>query len=93
MTLTDSYDLKSRLSPLRLMFIAAIQPKVNESKSTIALGSHTLTYPKGCTAVIESLEDKFDPMLRSMWPNGLWRIVITDNSTATKGKLVFQIKN
>ena len=92
-TLTDSYDLKSRLSPLRLMFIAATQPKVNESKSTIALGSHTLTYPKGCTAVIESLEDKFDPMLRSMWPNGLWRIVITDNSMATKGKLVFQIKS
>ena len=92
-TLTDDYDLKSRTAPLRLMFIAAVKPTVNESKSAITLGSHVLTYPRGCKAAIEPLDDKFDPMLRSMWPNGLWRIVITDNSRATKGKLVFKMKS
>ena len=92
-TLTDDYDLKSRTAPLRLMFIAATKPTVNESKSAITLGSHVLTYPRGCKAAIEPLDDKFDPMLRSMWPNGLWRIVITDNSRATKGKLVFKMKS
>ncbi|MGM9734228.1 MAG: heparinase II/III family protein [Prevotella sp.] len=91
-TLTDEYDLKSRTAPLRLMFIAATKPTINESKSYITLGSHILTYPRGCKAAIEPLEDKFDPMLRSMWPQGLWRIVITDDSQTTKGKLTFTIK-
>ena len=36
---------------------------------------------------LEPLADKFDPMMQLMWPDGLWRIVLT-----VKGRSVVKVE-
>lgn len=91
-TLTDDYLLEKVVSPVREMFVSAVCPVLDEQKGVISLGSCILTYPKSkCDVDIQLLSDSLDPMLRSMWPDGLWRIVITSKNMSTNDKLSFRL--
>ena len=91
-TLTDDYLLKSVEKPVREMLISAVQPVIDEKRGVISLGSCSLYYPKSkCSVVVEPLSGSLDPMLRTMWPDGLWRIVVTAGNKSEKDKLVFTI--
>ena len=91
-TLTDDYLLEKVVSPVREMFVSAVCPVLDEQKGVISLGSCILTYPKSkCDVDIQPLSDRLDPMLRSMWPGGLWRIVITSKNMSTNDILSFRI--
>ena len=80
-TLTDDYLLEKVVSPVREMFVSAVCPVLDEQKGVISLGSCSLSYPKSkCDVDIQPLSDSLDPMLRSMWLGGLWRIVITSKT-------------
>ncbi len=91
-TLTDDYLLEKVVSPVREMFVSAVCPVLDEQKGVISLGSCSLSYPKSkCDVDIQPLSDRLDPMLRSMWSDGLWRIVITSKSISTNDKLSFRL--
>ena len=91
-TLTDDYLLEKVVSPVREMFVSAVCPVLDEQKGVISLGSCSLSYPKSkCDVDIQPLSDRLDPMLRSMWPEGLWRIVITSKNMSTNDILSFII--
>ena len=91
-TLTDDYLLEKVVSPVREMFVSAVCPVLDEQKGVISLGSCILTYPKSkCDVDIQPLSDRLDPMLRSMWSDGLWRIVITSKNMSTNDILSFRI--
>ena len=91
-TITDDYLLEKVVSPVREMFVSAVCPVLDEQKGVISLGSCILTYPKSkCDVDIQPLSDRLDPMLRSMWPDGLWRIVITSKNMSTNDILSFRI--
>ena len=89
-TLTDDYLLEKVVSTVREMFVSAVCPVLDEQKGVISLGSCSLSYPKSkCDVYIQPLSDRLDPMLRSMWSDGLWRIVITSKNMSTNDKLSF----
>lgn len=91
-TLTDDYLLEKVVSTVREMFVSAVCPVLDEQKGVISLGSCILTYPKSkCDVDIQPLSDRLDPMLRSMWSDGLWRIVITSKNMSTNDILSFRI--
>ena len=91
-TLTDDYLLEKVVSPVREMFVSAVCPVLDEQKGVISLGSCILTYPKSkCDVDIQPLSDRLDPMLRSMWSDGLWRIVIKSKNMSTNDILSFII--
>ena len=91
-TITDDYLLEKVVSPVREMFVSAVCPVLDERNCVISLGSCILTYPKSkCDVDIQPLSDRLDPMLRSMWPGGLWRIVITSKNMSTNDKLSFRL--
>ena len=91
-TLTDDYLLEKVVSPVREMFVSAVCPVLDEQKGVISLGSCSLSYPKSkCDVDIQPLSDRLDPMLRSMWSDGLWRIVITSKNMSTNDILSFRI--
>lgn len=91
-SLTDDYLLKSVEKPVREMFVSAVQPVIDEKRGVVSLGSCSLYYPKSkCSVVVEPLSDQLDPILISMWPDGLWRIVVTARNMSEKDKLVFTI--
>lgn len=91
-TITDDYLLEKVVSPVREMFVSAVCPVLDEQKGVISLGSCILTYPKSkCDVDIQPLSDRLDPMLRSMWSDGLWRIVITSKNMSTNDKLSFRL--
>lgn len=91
-TITDDYLLEKVVSTVREMFVSAVCPVLDEQKGVISLGSCILTYPKSkCDVDIQPLSDRLDPMLRSMWPGGLWRIVITSKNMSTNDILSFRI--
>ncbi|MGN0282722.1 MAG: heparinase II/III family protein [Prevotella sp.] len=89
-TLNDDYQLSQWKAPTRLMFIAAAEPKVE--KDGIRIGSRKLTYDKSrLEATIEPLSCLFDPMMQSMWHDGLWRIVLTVKGEKTEGVVRIKI--
>lgn len=91
-TITDDYLLEKVVSPVREMFVSAVCPVLDEQKGVISLGSCSLSYPKSkCDVDIQPLSDRLDPMLRSMWSDGLWRIVITSKNMSTNDILSFII--
>ena len=74
--LTDDYTLDKWQSPVRLMFIAATQPK--QEQGGVRIGNVRLSFDKAqLEANIEPLAPMFDNMMWSMWNDGLWRIVLT----------------
>lgn len=84
-TIDDSYELSRGHAPQQLMLVSAVEPKVAESG--ILLGSCRLRMNNAVVDVkVEPLADKFDPMMQSMWPDGLWRIVLS-----VKGRSVVKV--
>lgn len=84
-TIDDSYELSRGHAPQQLMLVSAVEPKVDESG--ILLGSCRLRMNNAVVDVkVEPLADKFDPMMQSMWPDGLWRIVLS-----VKGRSVVKV--
>lgn len=84
-TIDDSYELSRGNAPQQLMLVSAVEPKVDESG--ILLGSCRLRMNNAVVDVkVELLADKFDPMMQSMWPDGLWRIVLS-----VKGRSVVKV--
>ena len=84
-TIDDSYELSRGNAPQQLMLVSAVEPKVAESG--ILLGSCRLRMNNAVVDVkVEPLADKFDPMMQSMWPDGLWRIVLS-----VKGRSVIKV--
>ena len=89
-TLTDNYRLKEWNAPTRLMLIAAAEPKVE--KDRIRIGNRLLHYDASLlSAAIEPLSPMFDAMMQSMWPNGLWRIVLTVRGEKKEGVMKIKI--
>ena len=90
-TLTDDYELAQWQAPTRLMFIAAIEPTL--TNGAVQIGNRKLTYnATQLEAAIEPLSNMFDPMLQSMWPNGLWRIVLTAKDRKPRNCFTIRIK-
>ncbi|MGM9704168.1 MAG: heparinase II/III family protein [Prevotella sp.] len=89
--IADSYKLKEWKAPTRLMLMAAVEPK--EEKGCIRIGNRILHYDASqLDATIEPLSPMFDNMMRSMWQNGLWRIVLTVRGEKKEGVVKMNIK-
>ena len=90
-TLTDDYRLRQWEAPTRLMFIAAAEPHLE--KGRIGIANRTVSFDASqLEASIEPLSNLFDPMMQSMWPNGLWRIVLTVKGEKKEGLVTIKIK-
>ncbi|MGM9698988.1 MAG: heparinase II/III family protein [Prevotella sp.] len=89
-TLTDDYSLLQWQAPIRLMLIAAAEPHLE--KGRVGIANRTISYDASqLEASIEPLTNLFDPMMQSMWPNGLWRIVLTVKGEKKEGFVTIKI--
>ena len=77
LTITDRYALNSLTAPTRWMLVAAVKPQCT-APGTIALGSCTLHHHPLLNVTIEPLQPLMDSLLLSMWPEGLYRIILTN---------------
>jgi hypothetical protein len=91
-TVTEQYALKAWQAPTRLMFMTTVEPVIAH-QGTIALGNHALNYnPDQLSATVEDISPKLDPLLRGMWGQKMYRIVLTVMSHDTKGKIQYSIR-
>lgn len=74
----DKYALDSLIAPTRWMLLAAVKPQCTEP-GKIIIGSCTLHYHPGLNATIEPLESVMDSHLKSMWQEGLYRVILTND--------------
>lgn len=81
--LTEDYSLSKITAPTRLMFLTTMKPDVSR-QGILRLGSHSLKYAKGIEkAEVEDISHLLDPVLKEMWGEHLYRIVLTVENKKT----------
>jgi hypothetical protein len=89
--ITDVYTLKKFIEPTRLYFMTTVKPELKKGK--IVLGNHSLSYPyKILTAEVEDCSSMLDDILKGMWGENLYRIVLTTKKKEKKREIELIIK-
>ena len=93
-SVTEDYQLSTFRKPVRLMLLTPVKPEVTASgKHGVRLGNHGIAFDRReMTAAVENISDKLDPVLRRMWGDHLYRIVLTLKATATHNKVKYTIQ-
>ena len=91
-SVTEDYELSAFQAPSRLMLLTPVRP-VAGKPGVITLGGHRLRYDGSeLSADVEDVSALLDPLLRRVWGDEMYRIVLTVKSTALKGKVNFKIE-
>lgn len=81
-TITEDYELNTCNLPVRLMLMA-LSPNALDH---LHFDKHQLD------ASVEDISDRLDPVLRKMWGQKMYRIVLTAKSTKQKNQIKYMIK-
>jgi hypothetical protein len=89
--INDVFTLKKFIEPTRLYFMTTVKPELKKGK--IVLGNHSLSYPyKILTAEVEDCSSMLDDILKGMWGENLYRIVLTTKKKEKKREIELIIK-
>ena len=89
--ITEDYVLNAYHSPTRLMLITPIRPE--QASGKIILGKHRIDYsPNDLRVEVEPISGLLDPLLKKIWGDEMYRIVMTVTSQATKGRVTYRIR-
>jgi len=88
---TERYTLTGRKDSTRLMLITTVQPQLSEP-GVVALNTHHVVYDDSqLEAAIEDISSHLDPLLKGMWGERLFRIVLTVKSSKLQGEVRYRI--
>ncbi len=88
----DDYSLKSYKAPTQIILMTPVKPVLTKM-GRITLGNHSLRYSKHqLQPVVEDISDQLDGVLRDMWGDHLYRIILTVKNQAIKSKLKYYIE-
>jgi hypothetical protein len=89
---TEDYSLYDYDAPSQLMLMTLTQPNADKP-GQIALGTHSITYDaRQLSVAVEDVSDKLDFVLRGMWGNKMYRIVMTVRQKKLKDKIKYYIQ-
>ena len=90
-TVTEDYALTACRQPSRLMLLTTVRPVVQPGR--VKLGKHSIGYDgTQIEAAVEDISDKLDPLLRGMWGEQMFRVVLTVKSEKNNNKLKYTIQ-
>lgn len=88
---TEDYSLDSYEAPTQLMLMTLIEPQLSQP-GVIVLGNHRITYDsKQLSAQYEDITPLLDSVLRQMWGDHMYRIILTVKDPTLKGKIKYSI--
>ena len=88
---TEDYSLDSYEAPTQLMLMTLTAPQI-DNNGIIKLGDYRIVYDnKQLTAQSEDISTLLDPVLRQMWGNHMYRIILTVKDQKLKGKIKYII--
>ena len=88
---TEDYSLGSYEAPTQLMLMTLTAPQI-DNNGIIKLGDYRIVYDdKQLTAQSEDITPLLDSVLRQMWGNHMYRIILTVKDQKLKGKLKYYI--
>lgn len=89
--ITEDYELLDYKAPSCIMFMTTTMPELSK-KGIVSVGTSNIIYnPNMASVQIEDKSAMLDPLLTELWGNKLYRIIMTVNSTANKGKITYKI--
>ena len=89
---TDDYCLGDFQAPTQLLFVTPVEPSVAQP-GRISLGSHYISYDsRQLEPAVEDISTKMDPVLRQLWGERLYRIVLTVREDKLKRAIKYTIQ-
>jgi len=89
---TEDYSLYDYDTPSQLMLMTVVQPRIDKA-GKILLGDHSITYDaRQLEVAVEDVSDKMDAVLRGMWGNKMYRIVMTVRQQKLKDRIKYYIQ-
>lgn len=83
--ITDNFELTQCTEPVRQMFMTTTKPEVKNGQ--VILGRYVMSYDaRQWSASVENISDKLDPLLKELWGNNMYRIVLTNIGRDLRGK-------
>ncbi len=90
--ITDDFSLKRFEAPTLIMLMTPVKPELTKA-GRITLGKHHLRYNKHqLEPAVEDISDQLDSVLRQMWGDHLYRIVLTVKENTLNSKLKYYIE-
>lgn len=91
-SITEDYELASYKEPSCIMLMTTTMPELSK-KGIVSLGRSSISYNPGVVSVeVEDISALLDPLLRGLWGDRLYRILLKVSSTAPKGKVAYTIR-
>lgn len=89
---TEDYRLAEHKAPTQLMLLTVARPDTSVP-GRIAIDGHTVSYDKELLdAAVEDISGRMDGVLRRIWGDSLYRIVLTVRGENKAGKISYQIR-
>ena len=89
---TEDFCLDAYVAPTQLILMTPVKPELAKG-GTLLLGNHSLIYDdKLLEPTIEDISPLLDPVLRQMWGQQMYRIVLTVKNNVLKAKLKYYIQ-
>ena len=89
---TEDFRLNSYDAPTQLILMTPMEPQLGKA-GNITLGQHSITYDaKLLTAAVEDVSPLLDSVLRQMWGDHLYRILLTVKPQTRQAKLKYYIE-
>ena len=90
--ITDDFSLDRAVAPTQLMFMTPVSPVVSKA-GIVELGTHRICYDaRQLEAAVEDVSSLLDPLLRQMWGQQMYRVVLTVKQNTLKAKLKYYIE-
>ena len=90
--ITEAYQLSEWKQPQRMMLLTPIKPNVSQ-RGILQLGKHQLHYPhRQISITIEDISNQMDTLLKGVWGQHLYRIVMTCNDKQLNNKIKYSLK-
>ncbi|MGN1262439.1 MAG: heparinase II/III family protein, partial [Prevotella sp.] len=90
--ITEDYRLKHISEPVRLMLVTPIEPDLSVA-GEIGLDGHAVIYDKRVLeAGVEDISSQLDSLLKGLWGEHFYRIVLTVRQPSTAGIVRYKVK-
>lgn len=90
--IAEDYVLKSLTEPSRIMLVTPVQPDLS-AEGQIGLGAHAVIYDgRVLEAAVEDLSPRLDGVLKGLWGEHLYRIILTVRQPSVTGKIKYKVK-
>lgn len=91
-TVSENYQLSETSQPTRLMLMTIAKPELM-GNGIISIGNRSIVYNDSQLDIaIESVSDKLDPLLRRIWGNDMYRIVMTVKGNKLRDKIEYRVR-